>query len=815
MENKRQGLTSHEVTALLASQGYNELPASKKKSLWALALVIVREPMVLLLLAGAIIYFLLGEAQDSVLLLLSVGVIVGIAIYQEHRSTRALEALKDLSSPRALVLRDEKEQRVAARELVPGDLLIIKEGDRIAADCHVVEATNLEVDESLLSGESQPVPKQVGRDSLFSSTLVTSGYGAARIFATGIHTEVGKIGKSLEVEDDNKTRLQQEIALLVRRFGTLGLVFSFIVTLAYGFTRGDWPQGVLAGIAAAMSLLPEEFPVILTVFLALGAWRLSKKQVLVRQTAATENLGGVTVLCVDKTGTLTQNQMAVKHIRTPERSYSFQEDSAEEVPPEFQVLLEYAALASPKDPFDPMEKAILRVHGPHPDWELQKEYPLTPNLLAMSRVWKPSSEEGLVIATKGAPETVLELCRLQGADATRVHRQIEEMSAAGYRVLGVARARAPEKKLPENQRDFLFQFVGLLGFMDPLRPGVVESVEDCIAASIRVIMITGDHPGTACKIAADIGLPSSQEFLTGADLEKMDELELQRKIKSVNVFARMVPVQKLRIVNALRASKEVVAMTGDGVNDAPSLKWADIGLAMGGRGTDVAREAADLVILDDDFTSIVAAIRLGRRIFANIRRAMSFIFAVHFPIAALAITPVLFGWPLFLFPAHIVFLELIIDPACTLIFEAEDEDAQTMTRPPRKLDQALFGYRDIFLSSVQGLMVFLVISALFVGALQGGLGEHRSRTLAFIAFVFSNMGLIVINEAALAFLKNKFFWIVFSGTVLLLIAILATPVLRQIYGFSVPHFTDVFLALLAAVGASLLSKILQKRRKEA
>jgi len=803
--NETRGLTSPEAKKLLTVHGFNQLPSSKGKSLWRLVFSVVSEPMVVLLLAGATIYFFIGAPEDSLLMLLSVFGIVSIAIYQERKSTRAVEALRDLSSPRALVIRDGQEQRIAAREVVPGDLVKVKEGDRIAADCRILEANNLETDESLLTGESHSVTKHTDA-IIYSSTLVTSGHGLALVVSTGIQTEVGKIGKSLEVEEESKTRLQQEIAQLVRRFGTLAVGFSAIVALAYGFSRGDWPQGILAGIAAAMSLLPEEFPVILTIFLALGAWRLSKKQVLVRQTAATENLGGVTVLCVDKTGTLTLNQMTVQQLRTPQATYQFPSDGTQNsLAEEFQQLLEYAVLASQINPFDPMEKALHRVNGRfHPNWILEKEYALAPDLLAMSRIWK-KSEGSLVVATKGAPEAILSLCHLEKQADTEIRQQIEEMSSEGYRVLGVAKASFAEAAFPKSQREFQFQFLGLLGFIDPLRPQAAQAVQDCRSAGIHVMMITGDHAGTACKIAADIGLSSPKEFLTGAELETLSELELRKKVESVSVFARMVPAQKLRIVNALKANGEVVAMTGDGVNDAPSLKWADIGIAMGGRGTDVAREAADLVILDDDFKSIVGAIRLGRRIFENIRHAMSFVFATHFPIAGLTIVPVLLGMPLILFPSHIVFLELIIDPACTLIFEGRDEDPQAMKRPPRKLKRALFGYKDIFYSTLQGAAVFAVVFLLFFATVKMGYSDSHSRTMAFITFVFSIVGLIVANESLRASLRNVFFWAVFSLTLVALNIVVWIPALRRIFGLEVLSFGDLVIAVGAALVAFVLS----------
>lgn len=825
---RASGLSEAEVQTLLAKYGYNEIPAAQRQPLWRLALVIIKEPMILLLLTGAVIYFALGGLYDSLLLLASVLGIVTIAIYQERRSTRALEELRDLSSPRALVRRDGRDQRIAARLVVPGDLLLIKEGDRVAADCRLLETRNLQVDESLLTGESHAVSKRVllshetmtfpSPGALYSSTLVVGGSGLAQVVETGVRTEVGKIGKSLVSAPEEKTRLQQEVSVLVRQFGLLGIIFSIVVVLAYGFTREEWPQAILAGIAAAMSLLPEEFPVVLTIFLALGAWRLSKKQVLVRQPAATENLGAVTVLCVDKTGTLTMNEMSVQELRCTEGVYDFHRSLSEAPPASFNPLIEYATLASHEHPFDPMEKALFRVLNTIPSEQrgfargsLEKEYSLQPGLMAMSCVWRDSAGNRKVVAAKGAPEAIFELCRFDKAQKDGLVHQLNEMTQQGLRVIAVAKAKSMPQELPSSQRDFDFQFIGLIGLVDPMRPNVREAISECYSAGIRVIMITGDNPGTACKIGSDIGLHESQNYLTGQDVEGMSELELRQKIKSINVFARMVPAQKLRIVNALRESGEVVGMTGDGVNDAPSLKWADVGIAMGGRGTDVAREAADLVILDDDFSSLVAGVRLGRRIYQNIQRAMSYIFAVHVPIAALAISPTLLGLPLVLYPAHIVFLELIIDPSCTLIFEAEPEGSNTMKRPPRSLRQPMFGFRNILASCLNGVFVSVALFILFVFCLNVGFSEERSRTVVFVAFVLSNIGMIAINSSLKTLLSNRYFSLVSALAITSLAIVIATPTLRKVFGLAPVSFLDVGLSLTTAFVAWLLNLMFKNK----
>lgn len=807
------GLTQQEVADLLKSEGPNELPTARRMPLWRLALAVVREPMILLLVCCSALYLAIGEIQDSTLFLLMIFVLIGISLYQERRSTRAVEALRDLSSPRALVIREGEEIRVAGRDVVRGDLVILREGDRVPADAELVESSHLRVDESLLTGESEPVAKSLVHDRrVFSSTLVTSGQALCRVTATGPRTEVGKIGNVLSAESAAPTRLQTEMARIARIFGTIGFATSVMIALIFALTRGDWAQGALAGIGAAMSLLPEEFPVVMTIFMALGAWRLSRNRVLVRHTTATENLGAMTVLCVDKTGTLTMNQMTVRQLCANGQILDIESSRAADLPELFHPLIEYGVLASHRDPFDPMEKAILRVllqklagtEHIHEDWLLQREYPLTHDLLAMSCVWKAREGDLFRIAAKGAPEAIADLCHLSAEDRAVLLTQVHEMSLHGMRILGVAKAEFAQSRLPDRQHDFDFEFVGLLGLEDPIRPQARAALGDCVTAGIRVIMITGDYPGTAAKVAGELGLDSPGGIVSGADIDGMSDEALAWRLKNVNIFARMIPEQKLRIVTALQKNGELVGMTGDGVNDAPSLKRADIGIAMGQRGTDVARESADLVLLDDDFTSIVEAIRLGRRIFDNIRRAMAYIFAVHFPIAGMAMAPVLFGLPLALLPAHIVFLELIIDPACTLIFETDEEAPDIMRRPPRKRDEKLFGARDIFRSSAQGAVVFAVIFLVFAGGLHGGLSAETSRAMSFIAFMFSNLILISVNRSWRHGLRNMAFWVVVACALIGLIAVNFVPFLQHVFGFAPLTLAEFAIAL----GASLLSFLL-------
>ncbi|HSD97412.1 MAG TPA: cation-translocating P-type ATPase [Sulfuricaulis sp.] len=820
------GLSGIEAVRRLKTDGYNELPSSKPRSLLVIALNVLREPMFLLLLVSGGLYLLLGDVREAMLLLFFVFIVIGITLYQERKTVRVLEALRDLSSPRARVIRDRQARRIPGREVVRGDILILGEGDRVPADARVLWCSNLSADESLLTGESVPVRKRAadsapsvarpGGDDLpfvYASTLVVHGKGVATVETIGLNTEIGRIGKALLKVEEEPSSLQRETRHMVRLFAVIGAVLSLIVVAAYGLLRSDWLNGLLAGLTLAMSILPEEFIVILTVFLALGAWRMAKVQVLTRRMPVVETLGAATVLCVDKTGTLTQNRMSVNRLFANGEYLDVLAPLAA-LPENFHEIVEFAILASQRDPFDPMEKA-LRTLGEttlahtehlHEHWTLVREYPLSPELLALSHVWRGPDRQHHVIAAKGAPEAIADLCHFSPAQLDTLGASVRQLADQGLRVLGVARAEFREQPLPGKQHDFDFEFLGLVGLADPIRPAVPEALAACYTAGIRVIMITGDYPGTASNIARQIGLAQHDTIITGPELDRLSDTELGHRIKRINIFARVVPEQKLRIVNALKANGEVVAMTGDGVNDAPALKSAHIGIAMGERGTDVAREAADLVLLDDDFSSIVAAVRLGRRMASNLHKTMAYTLAVHVPIAGLSLLPVLAGWPLILTPVHIVFLELIINPTCSIVFEAEHEETDVMREPPRPPGAPLFSRHLLALSLLQGAGVLLVALALFSLALYRGLDENQARTLTFTTLVVSNLALIFANRSwvrsgfAMLRAPNPALWWVTSGTLVVLALTLSVPVLRDLFHFAALSVTD--LAFSVAAGAA-------------
>jgi Ca2+-transporting ATPase len=829
LSSSMAGLSEVGAQARLKAEGYNELPRPDRRTLLRIVLEVLREPMLALLLVSGAIYLVLGEPRDALILLVFATMSVLITVVQETRTEHVLEALRDLTSPRALVIREGTSKRIAGREVARGDIVVLSEGDRVPADAVLIQSSDLQTDESLLTGESVPVRKiattnvssreahRPGGDDLpyvFSGSLIVRGTGISEVIATGARSEIGKIGQSLSVLETEPPRLQAETRRLVLVFAAVGAAVSVIAILLYGTIRGGWLDAVLAGIALGMSMMPEEIPVVLTVFMAMGAWRISRARVLTRRATAIEALGAATVLCTDKTGTLTENRMSVAELRLSDgRLFEAGGDGATSMPPDFQDLAEFGILASAPEPFDPMEKAFHELgrqqlsehHLRGVEWKLVQTYGLRPDLLAMTQAWQaPDATRILTLAAKGGPEAIADLCHLGPADLAILKGSLNAMAAKGLRVLGVARAFYSGVTLPDSQHDFDFEFLGLVGLSDPLRPSVPDAVSQCRSAGIKVIMITGDYPTTAKAIALSAGIDAN-EVLSGEDLNRMSETELAARVRNTTVFARIMPEQKLRIVTALKAAGEIVAMTGDGVNDAPSLKAAHIGIAMGGRGTDVAREASSIVLLDDDFGSIVKAIRLGRRIYDNLRKAMGFILAVHVPIAGLALLPLAFGLPILLLPMHIAFLEMVIDPACSLVFEAERDEEDVMRRPPRAADEPLFPWPLIGWGLLQGAFAFGLVAAIFVVAFHRGMPDDELRALAFFSLVLTIISLIFVNRsfsaspiAALG-RPNQALAFILLAVIGMLALTLLWPFASDLFRFGPLHPDDLALTLGAGV----------------
>jgi len=815
-----EGLSCSEAAARLLADGPNELPASRPLGAWRLLVDVVSEPMFLLLVACGGVYLGLGDRGEALMLLGFVLVVIGMTFFQQRRTERSLEALRDLSCPRALVIRDGRQARIAGRELVAGDLVLLAEGDRVPADMELTTASNLTVDESMLTGESVPVTKHAAADGageaerrVYSGTLVTQGTASGIVVATGERSALGRIGASLATLGVELTPIQLETRGVVKTVAAAGLCLAACLAFAYWWLRGDWLQGLLAGLTLAMAILPEELPVILTLFLGLSARRLGGEQVLARSIPAIELLGATSVLCVDKTGTLTVNRMQVSRLWSEQGDYVCLPPGAAALQEELHGLLEYAVLASHRRAFDPMEHAIgeagarllANTEHLHADWMLIDDYPLSRQMLAMSRVWRSPDHSAYLVAAKGAPEAIIDLCHMAPQRAAAIAAQVAALADSGLRVIGVARATFPASRLPDNQHDFDFEFLGLVALEDPVRPEVPQAVAQCHAAGMRVVMITGDHPATALAIARQAGIADGAgTLLSGEELAAMDDAALRARLAGTTVFCRISPDQKLRLVQAFRSQGDIVAMTGDGVNDAPALKAASIGVAMGARGSDVAREAAALVLLKDDFSSLLLAVRHGRRLFANLRKAIVFIVAVHVPIVGLSILPVLLGWPILLMPVHILFLQLVIDPACSIVFEAEPVEAGAMAARPRSRDQRLFD-RDLLIRGLlQGgglLLMLIVYHVLLHGA---GVSESGVRTTIFVTLILANLGLIHANRSwtprgreRRVSANRPFAWIGLSALLLLAVVLGVEPI-RDMFAFAVPGAAALAVSVLVA-----------------
>jgi Ca2+-transporting ATPase len=818
------GLSTSSVLQKQSEEGLNQLPTSDPKKFYSFIFDVLKEPMAYLLLGCGIIYFLLGDKQEAIMLTGFLVLIIAITVIQESKAGRALEALRELSSPRALVLRNGVKSRIAGKEVVREDILIINEGDRIAADAVIISASNLEANESILTGESASVVKEV-KEKIFAGTTIVRGYGYAKVEAIGINTEIGKIGSSINESDIVSTRLEEQTNQLVKRLAWIALFLCILVIIVFSLTRQSWVEGFLTGLSLAMAILPNELPAVLTIFFAMGAWRLSKRKVLTRKISAIENLGSITVLCVDKTGTLTLNQMSIQQIFSNGKTIDLSLNKNAPLPEDFHEVLEFGILASNQETYDPMELAfnsaganfLSGTEHLHQDWDLKKEYPLSPKLLSISHAWKANSKGGFIVGAKGAPEAIIDLCHMSEDESDALKIKIDEMASQGLRIIGVAKAYQTSGTLPSKQHDFDFSFLGLMGISDPVRSGIQESVSECHSSGIRVIMLTGDYPLTASSIARKIGLKNPDGVTTGDQFEHLSDKELVNLTKEMSIFSRVMPDQKLRLVEALKKSGEIVAMTGDGVNDAPALKSANIGIAMGGRGTDVARESSAIVLIDDDFSSIIESIRMGRRVYSNIKSALIYLFAIHIPIAGMSVLPVLMGSPLVLLPAHIALLHLIIEPASSIAFEVEPASKDTMKIKPRSSTDPLFGSGIWYASIIKGTTIFMALAAVYLVALWRNQGEDDARTLVFCTLIISNTLLIYLsrNEKISLFSKLKtrpnqvVLWITIISLILLSLS-LYVPTLQSMFHFSFLHSIDIFLCLSISILSIILSEVTLK-----
>jgi Ca2+-transporting ATPase len=809
-ETMTKGLTQAEADKRLEQFGPNSFAVVKDRSILRIIVGTLKEPMFLFMLSAAALYLVVGDMAEGAFLLLAACVSMGLVVFQDARSERALHALRELAAPNAHVIRDGQTSLLPANKLVPGDVIIPSPGERFPADADLISDHLLVMDEAVLTGESATVTKALGQDvALFAGTLVVGGEGLAIVTQTGGNTQIGRIGTALSGEIE-RTPLQLSTGRLVIWLSLGTLIVCLTIVAAYGLLRGDWLAGGLAGLTAAIALLPEEFPLVLAVFLAMGSQRLAQHQVLVRRAAVVETLGAITLLCVDETGTLTHNQMQVARV--------WPLDGIEQ-----SAVLKVATLASALHPIDPMDKAIHTAAKSHAsgdpevtEFTLKSVSPLTPNRLAVIQSWL--HEGHLIWATKGAPEAVVHLCPgLSQAALARIEAELGTMASAGLRVLACAQLTT-ESQTDPNSEEVRFEFVGLIGFIDPLREDVPAALAEARLAGIEIAMITGDLTATALAIAKAAGLNAGAGVLTGREIEELSAEALQARLAHVRIFARVRPEAKLKLILAFQALGHVVAMTGDGVNDAPALEAAHVGIAMGQRGTDVAREAADLVLLDDSFASIISGVRLGRRIFANLRKALGYVLAIHIPIAGLALLPIVLGVPPLLFPMHIVVMELMIDPISSLVFEAEPSDASAMVVPPRALNEPLFGTTQMAWAGLQGLILLAGVLGLYLWVINMDIPETAARSIGYVSLVTGNVTLALVNgyEPSISPFdrRHRLLWIVALLVSTTLAAILYLPWLSRIFKMAPLGAHDLGLALGVAClagGWSVSARLLAKR----
>lgn len=809
---KYHGLTQEEAAARLAQLGPNELEGEEQRSIWKQILAAASEPMLLLLAGTATLYFFLGQISDALVMLVFVFFVSGISIFQEWKTQKTISALRDLTSPKVGVIRDGETLEIPTRELVEGDIFLLFEGERVAADGKLLEASDLLINESILTGEAEAVSKDPEAEEkddywqtnmCYAGTQVVRGSAVAQATSTGPRTEYGKIGEALDQAKLRPTPLEIKTRQLVRGMATIGLVLCLSVIIVMYAVSGKWLESLLGGITLAMAMIPEEFPVVLTVFLALGAWRLARSEALARRIPAVETLGAVTVLCVDKTGTITKNQMEVRHSR-PESS-------------EAELLL-CSVLASEINPYDPMEQAFLKhatqkgkdLDAIYREYQLVHEYSFERETKMMGHIWRHGAE--CVLAVKGSPETVLPRCQ----NAPQLAEEVEQLARKGWRVLAFAQA-AVQEPFHGKLEEYSLEFVGLLALADPPREGVAEAIAKCQKAGIRVKMITGDYGPTAEAIGHEVGILDHHDVITGDEIDNLNDEELMAAVERANVFARVRPEHKLRIVRALRAGGQVVGMTGDGVNDAPALKEADIGIAMGKRGSSVAREAADLVLLNDDFTTIAHSVRDGRRIFDNIRKAMSYILVIHFPIAGLALLAPLFKMPLLLLPIHVVLLELIIDPTCSIVFEAQSAEPDIMNRPPRDRNEPIIKADMLWEIVLSGVGILLASFLPYKYLLSNGMGTPLARSFALATMLLGNILLVTSMESNFQpFYKQDpnpaRLW-VNSFTILAMAIILYVPFAQRLFQTGPLSLKQLIQAAALAGVATLWRELVKWRRR--
>lgn len=807
------GLTSEQVLASRKAHGANTIEPVAKNAWLTVLREAAQEPMLVLLAIASVLYFLHGDFAEGIFLLLAIIAVYSISRYQKSRSDNALEALKKLTQPHCKVIRDHEVQEISRDEVVVGDLLMVEEGSLIAADATLIQANDFTVNESVLTGESLPVEKTLEPElnMIFQGTLVASGLAIGKVTHVGINTQVGLIGKRLKEVDKSTSPLQLQINSFVRMMAAVGIVVFIIIWVINIFQTRSVIDSLLNSLTLAMSILPEEIPVAFATFMALGAWRLMQLGVIVKDTRTIETLGSATVICVDKTGTITKNEMALDHVYVHAAKRVYRGTDVEEI----EGVVTMAMWASEPIPFDPMEKSIHTCYGKcstqdlRPSYKMFKEYPLGGKPPLMTHVFRNDSGE-MIVAAKGAPEAILQQSKLSVEEREAVNREIQELAKQGYRVLGVGQAHQIEK-LPDTQSDFHFNFLGLLAFFDPPKQNIAEVISKFYQAGINVKIITGDHLNTTRTISDQIGFQGGDKAITGDVVMQLNDSDLDANVSGINIFARMFPEAKVRVIQSLRRIGEVVAMTGDGVNDGPALKAADIGIAMGQNGSEIAREASALILADDDLSRMVDGVAMGRKIYSNLKKAIQYIISIHMPIILIVFLPLVLGWlyPAVFTPVHVIFLELIMGPTCSVIYENEPIERNAMSQRPRNAAATFFNFRELSTSIIQGLVITTGLCLMYWYAVVNTYSLPETSAVIFIALVASNMMLTLVNRSFYYSIfttiryRNKLIPLALFVTLALVVLIFLIAPLRTFFSFATPPGEG----LITAIGIGFLSVI--------
>lgn len=817
-----KGLTTQEVNAARAEHGQNILKYKKESRLLAILLGIVKEPMVILLIAASTIYFFSGETGDALFLLTAIILISVISIFQERRSQNALKKLQEISQPHCRVIRNGIEEEIKTEDIVIGDCLIAEEGTLLPTDGTIIHSNDFSVNESVLTGESMPVFKDKdSQDStVFSGTIVTSGLAIIKVSAIGNATQLGKIGKSLESITEEKTPLEKQINNFVKKMVVVGaIVFILIWFINYYNTR-DFVYSLLQALTLAMSILPEEIPVAFTTFMALGAWRLMQLGIVVKQMKTVETLGSATVICTDKTGTITQNKMALAqvYVYDSDKLYSTEETLNDEA---MQVVTA-AMWASEPLPFDPMEVALHTAYSKNvlADerrlFQLVHEYPIGGKPPMMTHVFEDNTKNR-IIAAKGAPEALLEVCRLSNDEKQVITKAVEIMALKGHRVLGVGISNFNGDDFPLKQQDLSFEFKGLVAFYDPPKENIKGVIDAFYKAGIKLKIITGDNAATTAAIAKQIGFTGYDKAMDGNTIMKLDDNELKAVVMDINVYTRMFPEAKLRIINALKSNGQIVAMTGDGINDGPALKAANIGIAMGKKGTEIAKEAASLILLKDDLSGMVDAVAMGRKIYANLKKAIQYIISIHIPIILTVFIPVALGWvyPSIFSPLHVIFLELIMGPTCSVIYENEPMEKDAMQQKPRLFTKTFFNTRELATSIIQGLVIAIGTLTAYRFAVYNDYSESSTRTMVFVTLITANIALTFVNRSfhhsvfTMFRYKNPLMVYITAITVTLTLLLLFVPPLTKFFEFETPAPYQLLIAVALGITSVIWYEIVK------